>query len=210
MGKFIDLTGQKFGRLTVIKRAEKINNRIKWLCKCDCGNEKKVNSAELLSGNTKSCGCYQKEQTSKARKTHGLSKTRLYRIWKDMKVRCSYNKNDNFHWYGERNISVCQDWNDFSAFAEWAIKNGYNDFLSIDRIDTNGNYCPDNCRWISQKEQCKNRRNTKFITINGVSHTISEWSSISGVYVKNIYARINRSWKSEDAVFKPTRKINKK
>ncbi len=159
MGKFIDLTGQKYGKLFVIERAENKENRPAWLCKCDCGNIVVVKGSNLRSGHTKSCGCFRIEKITTHDKTH----TRLYTIWHQMKERCYRESSRNYKYYGARGIRICNDWkNDFSKFYEWAMKNGYNDKLTIDRINTNGNYEPSNCRWATISEQNKNRRPYKW------------------------------------------------
>lgn len=153
MRKLVDLTGKKFGRLTVIERSES-----KWLCKCDCGNTKLVNGGHLVSGDTKSCGCLRNEQRIK----HGMRNTRLYSVWHGMKERCYNTKHKHFKDYGGRGITICDKWkNDFNAFAQWALSHGYADNLTIDRIDVNGNYEPSNCRFITNAEQQKNKRNSK-------------------------------------------------
>ena len=155
----IDLAGKQFGRLKVIERAETVNKRTKWLCECDCGNEIIAEAYNLKSGHTQSCGCLQSEAASCANKTHGMTRTRLYRIWNCMHNRCYRKSYHAFKHYGGRGIVVCDEWlHDFQAFYDWAIANGYKDDLSIDRIDPNKNYSPDNCRWATMAEQNKNKR----------------------------------------------------
>lgn len=180
MGKFIDLTGQRFGRLIVIKRVENNkNNKVQWLCKCNCGNITYLSTSALTTGNTKSCGCLKHEGKSNLK--HGKTKTRLYHIWNGMKQRCFNPKTIKYHNYGGRGIIVCESWQkDFMSFYEWAICNGYDENKSrkqqvLDRIDNNGNYEPNNCRWITQSENCRNRNNNILLTKNGVSKTIAEW-----------------------------------
>lgn len=157
------MLGKKFGRLTVLAFSHKDKWRKNyWLCLCSCGKQIIVRDNALTSGNTKSCGCLRKEISTKRQLKHGLCRTRLYRIWCDMKNRC-YNKNvDAYKNYGARGISLCSSWLlSFQQFSTWAYANGYNDTLTIDRVDNNGNYCPSNCRWITIQEQQKNRRNNK-------------------------------------------------
>lgn len=161
MATLIDITGQRFGRLLVIQKAEprKGYNGAMWKCVCDCGKTTIVNGQNLKSGNTTSCGCYGIERKTNTPKTHGKSGTRLHRIWKAMHSRC-YNKNFHaYNHYGGRGITICDEWlHDFQAFHDWAIVNGYKDNLSIDRIDNDKGYSPDNCRWVTMEEQNKNKR----------------------------------------------------
>ena len=154
----IDLTGQRFGRLTVLKRAETINKRTRWLCRCDCGEEVIVEAYNLKKGHTQSCGCLQREAASKANTTHGMRGSRLYRIWVCMHNRCYRKCYHAYNHYGGRGITICDEWHDFQAFQYWAIENGYNDDLSIDRIDNDKGYYPDNCRWVTMEEQNRNKR----------------------------------------------------
>lgn len=181
-----DLTGKRFGRLTAIKeiRMNK-DNRKGYICQCDCGTKKNILRCHIVAGAIVSCGCYGKEARIKASYKHGMAvslkedRPRLYEIWTGMKSRCRNLNNKN---YGGRGIKLCNEWcNDFKVFYDWAMANGYSDDFSIDRIDVDGNYEPDNCRWISQKEQTSNTRRNIKIKINGETKSVDEWSNITGI-----------------------------
>lgn len=160
---FKDISGQKFGRLTVIKRLGVDKSRsVVWLCKCDCGNYIEVKGTELRRGRTTSCGCYRIERIIESRTKHGKTDTRLYHIWQGMKDRCYNTHNVKYKNYGSRGIVVCREWlDDFMNFYNWAINNSYRDDLTIDRINNDGNYEPSNCRWADYTTQNNNRRNNK-------------------------------------------------
>ena len=164
------MIGKKFNMLTVIKRLTNQGKYARYFCLCDCGKTRVVLGQNLRSGRVKDCGCVSQVIRNKhisentAARTHGSSKTRLYHIWGGMKDRCSRKNNKNYRLYGGRGIKVCDVWNnDFLAFRNWALDKGYKDNLSIDRIDPNGNYEPNNCRWITLTEQTYNKRNSRKI-----------------------------------------------
>ena len=208
MGRLIDLTGQKFGRLTVIERAEDYVSpngvsEPRWLCRCNCGNSLAVRGSLLRSEQTRSCGCLMREKTRALGKmsTHGLSKTRLHKIWRGMKDRCFNPKNPSYPYYGNRKITVCDEWKqDFKSFYNWAMSNGYADNLSIDRIDSNKGYSPDNCRWTTIAIQNRNKRNLRYVSINGLTKTLAEWSRAYNVSTSIVYQRIRNGWTPEEAL----------
>lgn len=198
-----DLTGRRFGRLTVVRKTDQRgpDGGIIYECLCDCGNTCLALGGKLTrKGHSakRSCGCLHDE----THPPHGGSKTLLYHKWKGMRERC-YDKNSKpFKNYGGRGISICDEWkNDFAAFRDWAIENGYEEGLSIDRIDVNGNYCPENCRWITLEEQQRNKRNVKPITWNGETHLLPEWAEITGIKYGTLWKRLHEG-KPLDEVFK--------
>lgn len=195
-----DLTGQRFGRLTVEPVWEIRKGHAYWLCRCDCGGVKIVRGSHLKQGNVSSCGC-------KDRTTHGETRTRLYHIWNGMRNRCSNKNYPGYPNYGGRGISVCEEWQEYIPFRDWAITNGYQDGLSIDRIDNNGGYSPDNCRWATPREQANNTRKVRLITYNGETHSVCEWSRILNIKQSTLNMRINKyRWSAEEALRKEVRK----
>lgn len=192
--RYEDLSGRKFGKLTVIEYAgESKHQKAQWECLCECGNTKIVIAGNLKNRKTKSCGCIHKEQLSRIRKKHGETGSRLYTTWRGMKDRCSNPNNRDFKNYGGRGIEVTKCWfDDFEVFSKWAKETNYNDNLTLERKDPNGNYEPDNCEWIPMSEQSKNRRSNHYITINGETNTIADWSRLSGVDRNTIRRRSER------------------
>ena len=191
--KKIDLTGKTFGLLTVVNEVKTDNKNIAWMCKCKCGNKKTILGSNLTGGRSKSCGCLQKENASKASKTHGGTKTRLYNLYKGMKQRCTNLNSPAYKYYGGRGIVICDEWlNDFQKFKDWCLNNQYSDEKSIDRIDPNGNYCPENCRWVSFEKQQNNKLNSAFISINDQKKTVAEWAKENGINKQTLYSKIYR------------------
>lgn len=199
MSKLIDLTGQRFGRLVVIERADNsADGRARLLCRCDCGQSKTVLGEHLKKGRTKSCGCAKSESSSKRFKKHGGRNSKLYRIWSNMKDRCNNPDCKVYSDYGGRGIKVCKEWiDDFSAFQKWALANGYKEGLTIDRKDNDKGYSPDNCRWTDRKIQGNNKRNCRYITYKGQRKTVAEWSDITGIPHDTLLYRLNHGWETE-------------
>lgn len=186
------IIGKRFGRLTVIELDHIGNYRSTWWkCHCDCGKEVVVYRGSLTSGDTVSCGCYHEEFKKEFSKTHGLSGHPLYIVWNGMIQRCTSITASNYERYGGRGITVCDEWRtNFEEFYNWAINNGYEYGLTIDRIDNSLGYFPDNCRWVSRIEQQNNtRRNHKF-TYGGETHSVAEWSRMLNVNHETLRYRI--------------------
>ena len=209
MVKAIDLSGERFGKLIVIKKVGTDKHRKSiWLCKCDCGNETFTTRNHLIDRSTQSCGCLFKQCVKERRTSHGASDTRLYSIWRSMLARCTYEKQIGYQRYGGRGVSICDEWRfDFTNFYEWAMVNGYSDHFTIDRIDVNGNYEPCNCRWVTQKEQSNNKTNNHFLTYMGKTQTMSQWAEELGINSSTLESRINQyHWDVEKALTTPVRR----
>ncbi len=205
---FIDLSGQKFGRLSVQNLHGSTKGRVRRDCVCDCGKKTIVLSDNLKQGTTKSCGCLRAEITSQRRaaskKEWTYSKTRIYNIWKGIKARCYNPKNTAFKRYGEKGITVCDEWlNSSKAFYEWAIQNGYQDNLSIERKNSKGNYEPGNCKWADAYEQNNNVSKNKPLTFRGKTMNLCQWARELGMNKNTLNKRLRSGWTIEEAFTKP-------
>jgi len=205
-----DILGNRYGRLTVVASGGRDKRgRSRWECVCDCGNVKIIDGYRLKHGDTLSCGCLQKERARDAHMKHGYNKkgscTKEYNSWLHMLSRCYNTKNKSYRYYGGRGIKVCDEWKDFRKFIE-DMGDCPKDKESIDRIDNNGDYTPENCRWADRSEQNNNKNSNVFITHNGETLTITEWAKRLGTNDCTIRGRIRRGWKVEDAVSLPVKK----
>lgn len=199
--------GDVFGRLTTVSLINKSDEKYKgrlWLCACECGNEKVVPETYLVRGVTRSCGCLRSENSKAIHTKHGESKEKIYRVWRSMKQRC-YNENTNgYEHYGGKGIYVCEEWLDSKAFFDWAYENGYHEGLSIDRIDPNGPYCPENCRWATSVEQNNHTSRNHMLTFDGKTMSMADWSRETGISYNAIKSRINKhGWSVERALTTP-------
>lgn len=200
--------GRRFGRLVVESvRRERRGKRdmIIARCRCDCGTVKDVFWQALADRRVKSCGCLHRalaaERGRRLLTRHGDSHTRLYGIFMNMKERCYNHRHVHYANYGGRGIGICDEWRgDFAAFREWAMSHGYDDTLSIDRIDNDRGYSPDNCRWVDAKTQCNNRRTNRMLTVGERTHTMAEWARLTGIRKSTILRRLERGWSAARAV----------
>lgn len=199
-----DLVGQQFGFLTVLDSVDRRTNegRRVWKCQCVCGNIVEKDTKALTTGDVRSCGCKRKELHNASEKVvkHGMSDTRIHKIWTSMRNRCTNKSNPAYKDYGARGISVCEDWESFEVFYQWAVATGYNDSLTIDRIDVNGNYCPENCRWATRQMQANNKRTSRRVQYNGEVHTVSEWARIKNISKTLIKSRLDAGWTVDEAL----------
>jgi len=200
-----DLKGIRFGKLVVIEKDENNKRKNYWLCKCDCGKNKSIFRGHLTANRIDHCGCLSFQKKSAINKTHGETNTRLFKIWNGMRDRCRNPHNHSYSRYGGRGISVCTEWSDFLTFKTWALFHGYNDTLSIDRIDNNGNYEPENCRWATNKQQANNKRNSQIITYNDETYSLSEWSEKLKIPIETLRARVRKNWSIEKIIITPLR-----
>lgn len=193
MKNFIDLSGQRFGRLLVLNFKERVNKHTIFLCKCDCGKIVESSSNILRVGKKVSCGCYNLELIKKRSITHGLSKHPLFRTWCDMKNRCYFKKHNRYANYGGKGILICKEWlDDFKVFYDWAIESGWEHGLTIDRIKNDKNYEPSNCRWATMKEQNSNRTTCKYLTFNGKTMIITQWAQKLNLSYSTLNRRLKK------------------
>lgn len=207
------LIGKKFGKLTIKTFIESIRSggqmKRMVIAVCDCGKEKEFMLSSLTRSLTKSCGCYRLQELSINKRTHGKTNCELYSVWAGMKRRC-YNPHEvNYKHYGARGIIVCDEWvNDFQAFYDWSINNGYRKGLVIDRENNDGNYCPENCRWVTSLVNSRNRSISKIIDFNGQKKSAGEWAEITGINYGTLISRINRGRMTIEQALTPLGKSN--
>lgn len=197
----LDLTGERYGRLVAIKKVGTDKNKSTlWLFKCDCGNEAIKPAKEVRQGHIKSCGCMGKERVDRFIKqycepTHGDYGKRLYRIWQGMKARCYCKSATGYKYY--KDVKVCSEWMDYKVFRDWALNNGYTDSLTLDRINTHGNYEPNNCRWVSRLVQSNNRNYNRKISYMGIEKSMTEWLRILGYKSNSTFYRLSKKGMSD-------------
>lgn len=209
MASLLDLTGKSFGRWTVIEKGFRHKNQLYWKCRCECGTIKEVLGVSLREGRSTSCGCLRNELKHKVKNVkHGYAhKEKLYACWCAMKQRCFNKKSASYKWYGAKGITVCEEWEkDYLSFREWALNNGWRENLSLDRIESTGNYCPENCRWSDWYEQENNRCICTRYEYKGNNYTISQLSKISGIKRNCLKRRIDSGMTIKDAVETPVKK----
>lgn len=193
-----DLRGKNFGKLIVVELSGKQGKSLKWLCKCDCGNTKEIVGYQLTRGTTISCGCYKKDRMANLNKKHDMTNTKLFSLWFGMKRRCYDKTLNGFSSYGGRGIKVCDEWkNSFESFAEWAKNTGYEEGLTIERKNVDGDYEPLNCSWITMKEQQWNKQKTIYLLYKGERKPLCEWCEILGVNKNTARSRYYRGWSAD-------------
>lgn len=202
-----DLTGKRFGRWVVLSRADdhvtaKGYHHVMWNCRCDCGTIKSVRGKSLVSGISQSCGCLRHEQLHDRFVKHGGFGTRLYAVWNSMRQRCNNKHSRAYHNYGGRGITICPEWDDYDSFRSWAISVGYDEDaergkFTLDRIDVNGNYCPDNCRFVDMRTQTDNRRMSIVVEHDGEVHPLTVWAEILGKH----YTTLWKKYKNGENIF---------
>lgn len=206
--KHIDLTGQRFGRLLVVKEVERNKfGHIQWLCQCDCGNTVVSSTSVLRAGKRVSCGC--------AQPRHYSDNKRLYTVWRGMIDRCENHNAKSYKDYGARGIAVCASWHTFKNFLDWSVASGYDQdapfgAYTLDRIDTNGDYCAENCRWVSIRQQARNNRHNHMVTIGGETMPLVAAAEKYGISINTVKMRIRNGWSDVDAIITPSARAGSK
>lgn len=197
-----DITGLRFSNLVALYPHHKgYHGRWYWVCKCDCGNETIAQASYLIAGRVKSCGCLKRSkliQRNKDKATHGCTGHPLFNVHKNMISRCNDPNNPNYSNYGKRGISVCEKWLDIRVFIKWGMSSGYSPSLTLERIDVDGNYCPENCTWATPLEQNRNRRNTIKVTLNGITLPLTAWAEKTGISYFTLISREKRGLSPEE------------
>lgn len=209
-----NLAGRRYGRWTVVRFHDTgPGNNDRWWCRCDCGTEKPVGASNLRSGDSRSCGCRKREVTIRRSTKHGDAKAgreaHLYRIWQHMRRRCTTPTNQNYARYGGRGITICAEWDDYESFRDWAKANGYKPNLTLDRIDNDGPYSPDNCRWADRRVQAQNRSTVRLVTYQGKEQTLPEWAEEYGLTANALRNRLRHGWSMKRALATPLQDTRK-
>ena len=198
MPKAKDHTGERYGHWLILRRGTKPKY---WLCRCDCGEVREVNIDNMKTGKSTNCIKCQAKKTAKRMTTHGETETHLYYVWYSMRKRCSCRSSKSYKDYGARGISVCEEWNNsFEAFRDFAKAKGYKEGLQIDRVDNDGNYCPENCRFVTHAENSRNTRRNKRVVYHGEEYTLPALANIKHLSAGLVAERIRRGWSVEEAV----------
>ena len=199
-----DISGQKFGDLTALFfEYRNKNHQHFWRFRCECGNEVILRKSSVTSGNTKRCSECARKRKAIANTTHGMSKTRLYKEWAGIIQRCTNPNSTSYVRYGKKGIDICREWLSFDPFKDWALSNGYSDELTIDRIDNDKGYSPDNCRWATYEEQAHNQKTNRNLEYNGETMTMAEWARKLGISSSSLYGRLKRGWSIDKALSTP-------
>jgi hypothetical protein len=201
-----NITGQLFGRITVLSFRDIHKRRTRWYCVCSCGEKLTCSGSALKTGNTRSCGCLKRDTTIERNitqsTTHGMTATSIYNVWASMKRRCCRPSSQDYKNYGGRGITVCERWLEFENFYEDMGDRPSNQY-SIERIDNDGDYCLDNCKWILTSNQAKNRRTNRRLSYNGETRIVVDWARHLNMNVHTIYSRLNRGWSIADTLTRP-------
>ncbi len=205
MCKFMDLTGQVFGRLTVVSRAEDKGGRVSWNCRCECGNNSIVKGRHLRSGCTRSCGCLSMDGLRERFTSHGMRKSKEYKTWQGMIQRCTNPSAPNYSQYGGRGVGICNSWLKFENF--FADMGSRPKGMTLDRIDNDGNYDLENCRWATDSEQHRNKRNNVMVTFNGKIKCLAAWAEEAGMIRDTLHTRLVKlNWSIEKSLTTPVKK----